>query len=124
LQFVKHPQVITRDADDPEVGVQTLPLAAVPLVFHERLMGALQVMALDRKRLWQESEILLLRTVADQVTVAVNHANLFAQIQQQALTDPLTGCYNRRSFEMQLDRDLQMAKRLHHPLSLVMVDLD
>jgi len=123
-QFVKDPQLIIRDADDPDVGVQTLPLAVVPLVFHERLMGALQVMACDRKRVWQENEVLLLRTVADQVAVAVNHANLFAQIQQQALTDPLTGCYNRRSFEMQLDRDLQMARRLHHPLSLVMLDLD
>ena len=54
----------------------------------------------------------------------MNHAGLFAQIQQQALTDALTGCYNRRSFEMQLDKDLMMAKRLHQPLSLLMLDLD
>jgi diguanylate cyclase (GGDEF)-like protein len=58
------------------------------------------------------------------VAVAVNHAGLFAQIQQQALTDPLTGCYNRRSFEMQLDKDLLMAKRVQQPLSLIMLDLD
>ena len=73
----------------------------------------------DHLRSWNEHEILLLRTVADQVAVAVNHAGLFAQIQQQALTDPLTGCYNRRSFEMQLEKDLLMAKRLQRPLSLV-----
>src|SRR5438477_1034630 len=66
----------------------------------------------------------MLRTVADQVAVAVNHAGLFAQIQQQALTDALTGCYNRRSFEMQLDKDLMMARRSHQPLSLIMLDLD
>jgi diguanylate cyclase (GGDEF)-like protein len=48
----------------------------------------------------------------------------FAQIQQQALTDPLTGCYNRRSFEMQLDKDLLMARRVQQPLSLVILDLD
>jgi diguanylate cyclase (GGDEF)-like protein len=58
------------------------------------------------------------------VAVAVNHAGLFAQIQQQALTDPLTGCYNRRSFEMQLDKDLLMARRVQQPLALVMLDLD
>ena len=34
------------------------------------------------------------------------------------------GCFNRRSFEMQLDKDLLMATRLHQPLSLVMLDLD
>jgi diguanylate cyclase (GGDEF)-like protein len=54
----------------------------------------------------------------------VNHAGLFAQIQQQALTDALTGCYNRRSFEMQLDKEIMMAKRTHQPLALLMLDLD
>ena len=49
---------------------------------------------------------------------------MFAQIQQQALTDALTGCYNRRSFEMQLDKELLMAKRSQQPLSVVMLDLD
>src|SRR5437588_1898927 len=87
-------------------------------------MGALQVTSADSTRVWQQNEILLLRTVADQVAVAVNHAGLFAQIQQQALTDALTGCHNRRSFEMQLDKDLMMAKRSHQPLSLIMLDLD
>src|SRR5207302_9862053 len=83
-----------------------------------------QVAGADHARVWHENEILLLRTVANQVAVAVNHAALFAQIQQQALTDALTGCYNRRSFEMQLDKDIQMAKRLNQPLSLIMLDLD
>jgi diguanylate cyclase (GGDEF)-like protein len=88
------------------------------------LIGALYVAAADQARIWGENEVLLLRTVANQVAVAVNHANLFAQIQQQALTDALTGCYNRRSFEMQFDREMQMAKRQHQPLSLIMLDLD
>jgi diguanylate cyclase (GGDEF)-like protein len=58
------------------------------------------------------------------VAVAINHADLYAQMQEQALTDALTGCYNRRSFEMQLDRDLQLATRLGKPLALLMLDLD
>jgi len=100
------------------------PIVITPLIFHERNMGALLVTSDDATRTWQENEILLLRTVADQVAVAINHAHLFAQIQQQALTDPLTGCYNRRSFEMQLDRELKVSARLHSPLSLLMLDLD
>jgi diguanylate cyclase (GGDEF)-like protein len=123
--FGEHTEVIAQNGgDDPESSVETLPLAVVPLIFHERLMGALEVISGDTSRVWEENEILLLRTVANQVAVAVNHANLFAQIQQQALTDALTGCFNRRSFEMQLDKDLMMARRSHQPLSLVMLDLD
>jgi diguanylate cyclase (GGDEF)-like protein len=45
-------------------------------------------------------------------------------MQQQALTDSLTGCYNRRSFELQLERDLHLATRMRQPLSLIMLDLD
>src|SRR5207253_1024683 len=121
--FVEHQDVIVRD-DENEESPESCTMAVVPMVFHERVMGALQVTSADAGRVWQENEILLLRTVADQVAIAVNHAALFAQIQQQALTDALTGCYNRRSFEMQLDKDLMMAKRLHQPLSLIMLDLD
>src|SRR5438067_3304799 len=121
--LAEHQEVIVRD-DDSEASLEKFPIAVAPLVFHERLMGALKVTSTDQSRVWQENEILLLRTVADQVAVAVNHAGLFAQIQQQALTDALTGCYNRRSFEMQLDKDLMMAKRSHQPLSLIMLDLD
>ena len=100
------------------------PLAVVPLSYQERFMGLLLMRSDDPARTWQESELLLLRTVADQVTVAVNHARLFAQMQQQALTDALTGCFNRRSFEMQLERDLHLAMRMRQPLSLILLDLD
>jgi diguanylate cyclase (GGDEF)-like protein len=121
----RHQTVIVHDCDDElEEKSDALPYAVAPLVFDERLMGALRVNSNDPSRVWQENEILLLRTVADQVAVAVNHAALFAQIQQQALTDALTGCYNRRSFEMQLDKEIIMAKRTGQPLSLLMLDLD
>lgn len=120
----KHPELVARLGEDSDSNDERLPTAIVPLIFHERFMGALQVTAGDPSRTWDENELLLLRTVADQVALAINHANLFAQIQQQALTDALTGCHNRRSFELQLDKDLLMAKRLHQPLSVVLLDLD
>ncbi len=100
------------------------PLAVVPLIYGERSMGALMVQSDDPSRIWQESELLLLNTVADQVAVAVNHARLFEAVQKQALTDGLTGCLNRRAFEMQLDRDMNLAMRMRQPVSLVLLDLD
>jgi diguanylate cyclase (GGDEF)-like protein len=124
-RLAKHPEAIIQDTDDETYsGDEELPTAVVPLIFHERLIGALQITTADQTRVWGENEILLLRTVANQAAVAVNHARMFAQIQQQALTDALTGCYNRRSFEMQFDREMLLAKRNHQPLSLIMLDLD
>ena len=111
-----------RNETDAAMGIR--PVASVPLIYQKRFMGVLMVRSDDPTRVWQENEILLLRTVADQVTVAVNHARLFSQMQQQALTDGLTGCFNRRSFEMQLERDLHMATRMSLPVSLILLDLD
>jgi len=96
----------------------------VPLNHQGRLIGLLLVRSDDASRSWAESELLLLHTVADQVTVAINQAHLFSLLQQQALTDGLTDCYNRRAFEMQLERDMHFSTRMQQPLSLLMLDLD
>jgi diguanylate cyclase (GGDEF)-like protein len=45
-------------------------------------------------------------------------------MKELALTDSLTGCYNRRSFELHLEQNIQLATRMREPLSLVMLDLD
>jgi diguanylate cyclase (GGDEF)-like protein len=113
-----------RDLANPHHEDETRPVAVVPLVYQLRFMGVLMVRSDEPTRIWQESELLLMRTVADQVAVAVNHARLFTQMQQLALTDGLTGCVNRRSFEMQLERDLRLATRMRQPVSLIMLDID
>ncbi|HEV3469427.1 MAG TPA: sensor domain-containing diguanylate cyclase [Pyrinomonadaceae bacterium] len=110
----------TTSVEDPSVR----PSAAVPVIFDERVVGVLMVASDDPQRAWEENEIMLMRTVADQVAVAVNHARLFQQTQQQALTDALTGCFNRRFFEIQLERDLHLATRMRQPVSLIMLDID
>jgi diguanylate cyclase (GGDEF)-like protein/PAS domain S-box-containing protein len=41
-----------------------------------------------------------------------------------AATDPLTGAFNRREFTALADREALRAQRYHHPLSILMLDLD
>jgi diguanylate cyclase (GGDEF)-like protein len=117
------PKTWVIDGDDThETGV--CAQAAVPLVYEGAFVGLILVESDDASRVWADNELLLLHTVADQLTVAVKQAHLFSQMQVQALTDSLTGCYNRRSFELQLERDLHLATRTQQPLSLIMIDLD
>ena len=111
------------DGDHPDAGV-AYAQAVVPLVFKGGFAGILLARSDDRTRVWADNELLLLGTVADQLAVAVNQAHMYSQMQQQALTDGLTGWHNRRSFELQLERDLHLATRMRQPLSLIMMDLD
>jgi diguanylate cyclase (GGDEF)-like protein len=123
IQLAESPKTYFADGDNSQSS-PVFPRAVVPLIYHDRLMGLVLVRSDDTTRAWAENELLLLHTVADQLTVAINQAHLFAQLQQQALTDGLTGCFNRRAFEMQLERDLHLAMRMRQPLSLIMLDLD
>ncbi len=117
------PQAYTVEGDNSQ-GTTRHADAVVPLIYQGSFIGLLLVRSDDVSRAWADNELLLLHTVADQLAVAVNQAHLFAQMQQQALTDSLTGCYNRRSFDLQLERDLHLATRMRQPLSLIMLDLD
>lgn len=41
-----------------------------------------------------------------------------------AVIDPLTGAYNRREFTVMSEREALRSHRYHHPLSLLMIDID
>lgn len=52
------------------------------------------------------------------------NARLFAEVQRLAVTDPLTGVYNRRKVDQSLLDEVERARRYNRPLSLIMLDLD
>jgi two-component system cell cycle response regulator len=66
-----------------------------------------------------DSEELLARVARSLATVARE-----ASLSAAAMTDPLTGLANYRSFSQSLDRELERSRRYHLPLSLIILDLD
>ncbi len=66
----------------------------------------------------------VLRLVAAQAAVAIEHAGLRAKMQALALSDPLTGLVTKRVFEEELPRELARARRSESPLAVAVVDLD
>ena len=66
----------------------------------------------------------MLRLLAAQAAVAVEHAGLRARIDTLALTDELTGVATRRVFEEELPRELARARRGEYPVSVGMIDID
>jgi diguanylate cyclase (GGDEF)-like protein len=57
---------------------------------------------------------------------AVGHAynRVRAQLQSMVLTDPLTGCLNRRGFDQALGREIARSTRAGSELALLAIDLD
>ena len=46
------------------------------------------------------------------------------RLQSIVLTDPLSGCYNRRGFDQLCVREVSRAVRGHHPMSMLAIDVD
>jgi diguanylate cyclase (GGDEF)-like protein len=49
---------------------------------------------------------------------------LHRRVQEQAVTDPLTGLWNRRHMADTLEREVLRARRFGHPISLIILDVD
>lgn len=65
--------------------------------------------------------------VAAETKLQARHKSLLArkrELELLALRDGLTGLYNRRAFDEQLEREWNRARRDQAPLSLIMIDID
>lgn len=54
----------------------------------------------------------------------VQSARRLAELERQCITDGLTGIYNRRHFDTQLEIEQQRARRQGQPLALLLIDVD
>ena len=92
----------------------------VPVFTKDKLAG---ILALDRKtngRTYSQQDIDIFNILAAEVGVAIDNARLYGE----AITDSLTGMFNRRYFDYRLNEEILRAQRYHRSLSLLMIDLD
>lgn len=121
----------------PENLNATLPAAAnldrplsppcpleVPIAYRDSIIGVLLIEDDTASRDWEDEEVLMVKTVSDQLSVAISHARLFRKVQTQAMTDALTGLYNYGYFQDRLDRETKLSDRNNEQVSLILLDLD
>ena len=95
---------------------------AVPVHMQGRLAGVLAVYG--RERRFTADELQTLRTFARQAEAAIDNTFLHEEAARLAITDGLTGVWNRRYFDLRTAEELETAVRFGEPFSLVLVDLD
>jgi diguanylate cyclase (GGDEF)-like protein len=95
-----------------------------PITYRDQQIGTLIVEDDTAGRTWESEEVLMVKTVSDQLAVAIEHARLFKQVQNQAMTDSLTSLYNHGAFKERLDREIKLAERNGDRVSLILLDLD
>jgi diguanylate cyclase (GGDEF)-like protein len=95
----------------------------VPIVFEGSTWGELWAASAPGQPRLSERDGVFLRAIADQIAAAIGRAELFAQVEALAYTDPLTGLANRRVLEQELERSCDEPAGPGAP-ALVLCDID
>ena len=95
----------------------------VPLLKEGNVLGTLNVES-DANRILTEKDVELLTTLSGPISLAVDNARLHAQVKEMAMTDAVSGLSNRHALEQILTAEVERSRRLGHPLSLIIFDID
>ncbi len=96
---------------------------AIPLIVNDRVIGVLDIESSLKYEL-QNYDFNLLRSLAGQIAMTIAHAMHVAEIEQQAITDPLTGLYNKRYFNHLITKEVRRSRRYNRDLCMLMIDID
>jgi diguanylate cyclase (GGDEF)-like protein len=121
-------------------GVVALEAGQVPELRHLDIESGLAVTLVDKEqqvpagvllieqsgeaRRWKPSEIYMLKTLGDQVVIAVNHARLRSLMKTLSVSDERTGLLSRSSYLDCLLSEMGRAKVQGTPLAVAVVEVD
>jgi diguanylate cyclase (GGDEF)-like protein len=111
---------------DPEAYPALLghrALLAIPIASEGATLGVIAIAKRTQGAFPPESERML-TVIASHAAVAIRNAQLYQASQQLAITDGLTGVYNRRYFQRQLEAEFRRAPRFGYSVALMLIDID
>jgi len=98
-------------------------IVIVPLKAGTGVIGVLSAQSYT-PNMYGPDDVEALELLASNIAVAIENARLFGTIQSMAITDDLTGLYNRRKFYDIASQEFDRSRRYQRPLSVVMMDID
>lgn len=96
-------------------------LLALPLVDSEQPIGVIVLEQCDRMRRWRSNEIVVLKTVVDQMVIAISHTKLRSLMKTLAVADEQSGLLNRASYLNCLMSECARAQKQKTPLSVLLM---
>jgi diguanylate cyclase (GGDEF)-like protein len=89
---------------------------AAPLMDGDEHVGIIILEQIDKKRQWRPPDIVILKTIADQMVLAVNNAKLRSLMKTLAVTDEKSGLLKRASYidvvTAEVKRSLQQSQSM------------
>lgn len=118
-----HPEIVSRpDGDFPGTN-DIASVIVAPLSLGQKTLGGITLGSF-RRYAFTQGNLQLLVSFAATATTAIHNAQLHGEVMKQAVTDTLTGLYNRRGLFELGQREVNRAHRFKRPLSSILLDID
>ncbi len=113
--------------EDEEAYIPGVPGArsevAVPLIADGTIIGVFNAESVQ-PHAFNDEHVQTLTVIARQAAEVIRSAQLLQETRRLAVTDALTGLFNRRYFNQQLEENVRRAARYDEPLALIFLDVD
>lgn len=112
-------------SDPRYVGRLDVPFSeiAIPLKVSDRIIGVLNVEAEGTNAL-DDNDFRIVSILSSHLATAIDNTFKYEEKERIAVTDAMTGMYNYRFFMNKLREEIDRAKRLSIPISVIMIDID
>ncbi len=127
----KEPLLVRDGTRDPRrtagerthAAATSFSMLLMPLVAGNETMGVVQLER-DEPGRFTPRDLSRVRALASQAAATIANVRSHQDVYNQAVTDSLTGLYNRRHMQAALLDERRRAQRYGHPLSVIMLDVD
>ena len=126
----KKPLIVRDGAHDPRLTLEeqrrqssSFSMMLLPLVAGDETLGVVQFER-DAPGTFTRREQSRLRALASQTAATLANIRAHQDVYNQAVTDGLTGLFNRRHMQGVLLDERRRAERYSHALSVIMLDVD
>jgi len=115
--------------DDPiagkcvPAGCKMQSIICVPIVVEEEVKGIIHLDS-RKKNAFDRKDLEFAELISSEVSIILERAFLYEEIRSLSIRDPLTGCFNRRKMDEDMEREVLRSKRYGNKFSVLLIDVD
>jgi diguanylate cyclase (GGDEF)-like protein len=104
-------------------GCNMKSLICSPVAVKDKVVGIIHLDSLE-KDAFDEEDKRFVEQLADAISIAMERALEHSKVKNLSVEDGLTGCFNRRKLDEDIDAEIIRARRYQKVFSVLMVDID
>lgn len=98
-------------------------LICVPIMVNNEVRGIIHLDSLKNDA-FSQGDVEFIELLADEVAISIERSLIYSRVADLSIRDGLTGCFNRRKFDVDIMADFASARQHDGALALLMLDVD